>query len=219
VWLRPRDTATWAKNNNPLYGVLLILAIHVLVTLLLPAIEVSADSATSPLPQSHRLGVAIDTWVLPVVMLFVLHWVGKHFHGSATLKNILWVMAWSQLPIIVLSVLSFAMQYFGIDVAAPLLNNEVSFDTGIPVFDPSTPEINPHGFIYLLVSTVPLLWSFQILLSGLSGVESIPMNRVIWVLVVAMIVIMIIRLPVTLLLGDRDILDVLGLKGIVTTGE
>jgi len=201
--------------------VLLILALHVLVTLLLPMIDVGTAHTTPPKPvsDSRRIGIAIDTWVLPVVMLFVLLWVGKYFNGSATWKNILWVLVWSQLPIIILSVLNVAMQYFGLDTTAPIFKNEVSFDTGFPVFDPPIPEINPHGVIYLLVSTVPLLWSFQILLSGLSGVQSVTMGRVMKILMVAMILLMLIRLPVTLVLGDRDLLDVLGLKGIFTPGH
>jgi len=220
VWFQPHNTASWAKNNRPLYGVLLILAIHVLVTLLLPIIDIGPAPATPPkvISDSHRIGIAIDTWVLPIVMLFALFWVGKYFNGSATWQNILWVLAWSQLPIIILSVLSVAMQYFGLDVTAPLLENEVSFDTGFPVFNPPIPEINPHGIIYMLVSTIPLLWSFQILLSGLSGVQSVGMGRIMWILTISMILLMLIRLPVTLALGDRDLLDVLGLKGIVTSG-
>jgi len=183
-------------------------------------IDVSAVSDTPPkvITDSQRIGMAIDTWVLPVVMLFVLFWVGRYFNGSATWQNILWVLAWSQLPIIMLSVLSVAMQHFGLDVTAPLLENEVNFDTGFPVFNPPIPQINPHGVIYMLVSTIPLLWSFQILLSGLSGVQSVSMGRVMWILTVAMILLMLIRLPVTLVLGDRDLLDILGLKGIVTPG-
>ena len=69
--------------------------------------------------------------------------------------------------------------------------------------------------VYFLFSTVFLLWSFQILLSGLAAVEGVTLKRAMWTLTLAMIALMLIRLPVTIALADRDLMDILGLKGIL----
>lgn len=193
----------------------LLLVLHVAVTLLSPYFSSSTGVPAEAPPASHRYGVAIDIWIMPVVLMFVLYAVGRYLLGSATLKNILWVLAWSQLPIILLTVTTIGLQALGLQTSEPLLNNEISFEGGVMVLDPEIPEFNMHGLAYFLFSTVPLLWSFQILLSGLAAVEGVTIKKATMILVVAMIALMLIRLPVTIALGDRDLLDVLGLQGIV----
>jgi len=200
VWFQPQKTALWAKNNYPLYGVLVLLALHVLVTLLAPivgaAVAPPTESALDPMPASHRFGLAIDIWIMPVVLVFVLYAVGKYLNGSATLKNILWVMLWSQIPIMLLSVLTVLLQAFGWQTADPLLKNEMSFVNGQMVLEPPIPEINTHAFAYFIISTVPLLWSFQILLSGMAAVQGVTVKRAMWFLTLAVILLMLIRLPI-----------------------
>jgi len=125
------------------------------------------------------------------------------------------VLVWSQLPIIILSLLTVVLKYLGLQTAEPLFKNEISYINGVPAFDPPIPEVNMHAAIYFLISTIPLLWSFQILLSGLAAVEGVTLKRAMWILTLAMIALMLIRLPLTIALGDRDLLDILGLNGIV----
>ena len=168
-----------------------------------------------PAPLAHSYGVAIDTWVMPLVLLFVLYATGRYLLGSASVKNVLWVLVWSQLPIILLTVATIGLQALGLQTWAPLFNNEISFDNGVMELNPPLLETNTHGFFYFLISTVPLLWSFQILLSGLAAVEGVTVKKAMWILTLAMIALVLIRLPLTIALGDRDLLDVLGLQGIV----
>jgi len=75
--------------------------------------------------------------------------------------------------------------------------------------------LNSDAVVYFVISTALLLWSFQILLSGVAAVSGVTMKRALWILTVAVIALMLIRLPITIILGDRDLMDVLGLKGIL----
>ncbi len=163
----------------------------------------------------HRFGVLVDVWVMPAVFLLVLFGVGKFLQGTAAFVNVLWVMLWSQLPVFVLSGLSIVLEAFGLQTSAPLLNNNISFDSGLMLLDPPLFDFNFHGLVYFILSSVLFLWSFQILLSALAAVQGITIKRAMWFLTVSMIALILIRLPLTLVLGDRDLLDVLGLTGIV----
>ena len=185
------------------------------MTLFAPYFLTGPESVGEPAPLAHSYGVAIDTWVMPLVLLFVLYAAGRYLLGSASVKNVLWVLVWSQLPIILLTVATIGLQALGLQTWAPLFNNEISFDNGVMELNPPLLETNTHGFFYFLISTVPLLWSFQILLSGLAAVEGVTVKKAMWILTLAMIALVLIRLPLTIALGDRDLLDVLGLQGIV----
>lgn len=206
----------WARDNRPLYGVVLLLVLHVVITLASFAFE-SSESAVSkpPLNNKEKLGLYLDIWVMPIAMIFVVHWVCNRLNAGATLKNVLWVMIWSQLPVMLLSLISIPMELAGMNISEPLMANKLTTVDGLLTIDPPTPHFNTDGVIYFVISTVLLLWSFQILLSGISGVAGVTVKKALWILTVAMILLMLIRLPVTILLGDRDILDVLGLKGIL----
>jgi len=215
VWFQPQKTAAWAKAHQPLCGVIILLVLHVAVTMFAPYFFNGPEPSGESTPLAHSYGLLIDTWIMPVVLLFVLYATGRYMLGSASVKNILWVLVWSQLPIILLTIATIGLQALGLQTWAPVFNNEISFDNGGIVLTPPLLETNAHGFFYFLISTVPLLWSFQILLSGLAAVEGVTVKNAMWILMLAMIALVLIRLPLTVALGDRDLLDVLGLQGIV----
>jgi len=100
-------------------------------------------------------------------------------------------------------------------ISEPLFSNKISTEGGLLVIDPPVLQLNMDSVLFFVLSTVLLLWSFQILLSGLAAVEGVSLKRAMWILTLAMIALMLIRLPVTIALGDRDLLDILGLKGIL----
>jgi len=195
-----------------LYGVIILLIFYVLITL---AGFVFGGAEPEPVSGKHRLGVHIDIWLMPVILVFVLFWVGSRLRGNATLTNILWVMLWSQLPVMLLSIISMPLEIAGMKISEPLFSNKVSTEGGVLIIDPPVLQLNMDSVLFFFLSTVLLLWSFQILLSGLAAVESVNLKRAMWILTLAMIALMLIRLPVTVALGDRDLLDILGLKGIL----
>lgn len=215
VWFKPRKTAVWARDNQPLCGVIVLLVLYVLVTLASFAVDGMTVSDAEPLSGKHRLGLYIDIWVMPVILLFVLFYVGRYFKGAAVFTNIVWVMLWSQLPIILMQLISMPLEIAGFAISDPLFSNKISAENGLLVIDPPVLQLNIDSVLYFFVSAVFLLWSFQILLSGLAGVEGVTVRRAMWILTVAFIALMLIRLPVTIALGDRDLLDILGLKGIL----
>ncbi len=182
------------------------------------AIDSEALSSVEDLSGKHRLGRLIDTWLMPVMFLGVLYLVGRYLNGQATIKNITWVLVWSQLPVILLLIIALVLQLAGFEIHEPVFNNKISSSNGQVVIDPPQLQVNAHGFWYFLVSTLFLLWSFQILLSGTAAIQGITVKQALWWLTLAMIILMVVRLPVTLVLGDRDILDVFGLKGVVELG-
>lgn len=174
-----------------------------------------SDAEPEPVSGKHRLGLHIDIWLMPVILVFVLFWVGNRLRGSATFTNILWVMLWSQLPVLLLSIISMPLEVAGMKISEPLFSNKISTEGGLLVIDPPVLQLNMDSVLFFVLSTVLLLWSFQILLSGLAAVEGVSLKRAMWILTLAMIALMLIRLPVTIALGDRDLLDILGLKGIL----
>ena len=223
IWFSPQKTAVWARDHRPLYGVLVLLLLHVVVTLIGFSIEgpeaVTSQSGTSqaPLDVKHKLGLYLDVWVMPVVLVFVLHWIVNRFGSNASLKNILWVVVWSQLPVILLTLISLAMEMTGMRILDPLFANKLITKGGQLFIDPPILQLNTDGIIYFAISTVLFLWSFQILLSGGAAVSGVTVKRALWFLTMAMIALMLIRLPFTMILGDRDLLDILGLNGILET--
>ena len=215
VWFKPQKTAVWARDNQPLCGVIILLVLHVLVTVAGFVVGGSVETDAEPLSGKHRLGLYIDVWVMPVVLLFVLYYVGRRLQGAASFKNIVWVMLWSQLPIILLQLISMPLEISGMQISEPLFSNKISMENGLLVFDPPVLQLNIDSVWFFLLSAVFLLWSFQVLLSGLAAVEEVTVKRAMWMLTLAFVALMLIRLPVTILLADRDLLDILGLKGIV----
>ena len=215
VWFKPRKTAVWARDNQPLCGVIVLLVLYVLVTLASFAVDGMTASDAEPLSGKHRLGLYIDIWVMPVILLFVLFYVGRYFKGAAVFTNIVWVMLWSQLPIILMQLISMPLEIAGMDSSAALFSNKISTENGQLVIDPPVMQPNAHAVLFFVISAVFFLWSFQILLSGLAAVEEVTVRRAMWILTLAMIALMVIRLPVTIALADRDLLDILGLKGIL----
>ena len=215
VWFKPRKTAVWARDNQPLCGVIVLLVLYVLVTLASFAVDGMTASDAEPLSGKHRLGLYIDIWVMPVILLFVLFYVGRYFKGAAVFTNIVWVMLWSQLPIILMQLISMPLEIAGMDSSAALFSNKISTENGQLVIDPPVMQPNAHAVLFFVISAVFFLWSFQILLSGLAAVEGVTVRRAMWILTLAMIALMVIRLPVTIALADRDLLDILGLKGIL----
>ncbi len=223
IWFQPKKTAAWVKSSQPLYGVVLIIVLYLLVSIITrlvgPGIGLSAeglveDSATVS-SGVQKVALLIDTWIMPVIMLFLLYLVGRYLSGQASVKNVLWVMVWSQLPIILLSVIALALQFAGIDTTAPLLNNKIPSDINEWLINPPEPDINKHGLLYFTVSSVLALWSFQILLSGTAAVQGMTVHRAIWVVTFAMLILMLLRIPITIVLGDIGIVDLLGLQGII----
>lgn len=175
----------------------------------------AVEGDAEPLSGKHRLGLYIDIWLMPVVMVFVLFYVGRYLKGVASFKNIVWVIVWSQLPVIVLQLISMPMEVAGMEISDPLFSNTISTENGLLVIDPPVMQLNRDAVFYFLLSTVFLLWSFQILLSGLAAVEGVTVKRAMWIVTLAFIALMLIRLPVTIALADRDLMDILGLKGIL----
>ncbi len=116
---------------------------------------------------------------------------------------------------ILLSLISMPMEIAGMNISEPLFANKLTAIDGQLAMDPPIPQINTDGAIYFAISTVFILWSFQILLSGVAAVTSVSIKKALWILTLAMIALMLIRLPFTIILGDRDLLDVLGLNGIL----
>lgn len=214
IWFKPRKTAAWAQDNQPLCGVIVLLVLYVIITLASFAVG-GSDAEPEPVSGKHRLGLHIDIWLMPVILVFVLFWVGNRLRGSATFTNILWVMLWSQLPVLLLSIISMPLEVAGMKISEPLFSNKISTEGGLLVIDPPVLQLNMDSVLFFVLSTVLLLWSFQILLSGLAAVEGVSLKRAMWILTLAMIALMLIRLPVTIALGDRDLLDILGLKGIL----
>lgn len=194
---------------------LAVLLLHVAVSVAGSYLGAEPAPDAAPVSTAAKIGIAIDVWIMPVMLLLVIYAVGRYLGGRATLTNVLWVLVWCQLPVIALSVVTIVMQKFGVDATAPVLHNKVSFEGGLMVLDPPTPMINASAMVYFVVSTIPLLWSFQILLSGLAAIERVTVKQAMWILTLAMIALIVLRLPVTLALGDRDVLDVFGLNGIV----
>ena len=215
VWFKPQATAAWARDHRPLIGVIILLVLHVLVTLASFAVGGSVEAEVEPMSGKHRIGLYIDIWLMPVVFLFVLYLVGKRLQGVADFKNVLWVVVWSQLPIILMQLISMPLEIAGMQISEPLFSNKISTENGVLVIDPPVMQLNMDAVVYFLFSTVFLLWSFQILLSGLAAVEGVTLKRAMWILTLAMIALMLIRLPVTIALADRDLMDILGLKGIL----
>lgn len=193
----------------------MLLVIYALTTAVSFTIESPVPSSAPPLNGKQQLGVHLDIWVMPVVMLFVLYWTSKHLSGVASLTNMLWVMSWSQLPVIVLNLISIPMELSGMQIYEPLFSNKLIIENGLPLFEPAVLQLNSDAVVYFVISTALLLWSFQILLSGVAAVSGVTMKRALWILTVAVIALMLIRLPITIILGDRDLMDVLGLKGIL----
>ena len=193
-----------------------MLVVHVVATLFSFSIDSPAPSAPQPpLEINEKIGLYLDIWVMPVVLLLLLYWIGSRLNGSASLKNILWVFVWSQLPVIVLSIISMPMELAGMNISEPLFANKLTTENGQLFIDPPMLQLNADGVVYFVLSTVLFLWSFQILLSGVAAVSGVTVKRALWFLTLAMIALMIARLPFTVLLGDRDLLDILGLKGIL----
>ena len=215
IWFKPQATAVWARDNRPLYGVIILLVLHVLVTLASFAVGGSVEVDAEPMSGKHRLGLYIDIWLMPVVLFFVLFYVCNRLQRGANFKSILWVLVWSQLPIILMQLISIPLEIAGMDSSAALFSNKISTENGQLVIDPPVMQPNAHAVLFFVISAVFFLWSFQILLSGLAAVEGVTVRRAMWILTLAMIALMVIRLPVTIALADRDLLDILGLKGIL----
>ena len=194
---------------------IVLLVLHVVVTLAGFMVGGAVEGDAEPLSGKHRLGLYIDIWLMPVVMVFVLFYVGRYLKGVASFKNIVWVIVWSQLPVIVLQLISMPMEVAGMEISDPLFSNTISTENGLLVIDPPVMQLNRDAVFYFLLSTVFLLWSFQILLSGLAAVEGVTVKRAMWIVTLAFIALMLIRLPVTIALADRDLMDILGLKGIL----
>jgi len=177
VWFKPQATAAWARDNQPLIGVIVLLVLHVLVTLASFTVGGSVEADAEPMSSKHRLGLYIDIWLMPVVFLFVLFYVGKRLQGAADFNNVLWVVVWSQLPIILMQLISMPLEIAGMQISEPLFSNKISTENGLLVIDPPVMQLNMDAVLYFLVSTVFLLWSFQILLSGLASVERVTVKR------------------------------------------
>ena len=114
-----------------------------------------------------------------------------------------------------MQLISMPLEIAGMQISEPLFSNKISTENGVLVIDPPVMQLNMDAVVYFLFSAVFLLWSFQILLSGLAAVEGVTLKRAMWILTLAMIALMLIRLPVTIALADRDLMDILGLKGIL----
>ncbi len=222
VWFQPQKTALWVKSTQPFYGVIVVLCLYALISFISARVgaglEVEASQSTEALSGKHRLGKLIDTWLMPVMFSGVLYLVGRYLKGQATFKNIAWVLVWSQLPVILMLTIALVLQMAGFEIYEPVFNNKISSANGQVLIEPPQLQVNAHGLWYFMLSTLFLLWSFQILLSGTAAIQGITVKQALWWLTLAMIILMVVRLPVTLALGDRDILDVFGLKGIVELG-
>jgi len=81
------------------------------------------------------------------------------------------------------------------------------------------PNIKVPALLYSLVSTIFFLWSFQILLVGLSEVMRVRTGRALWILSIAMIALLILDLVVSTLFGDLSIFSLLGFSEFVQPPE
>ena len=203
----------WLRDHKPYYGVLIIIALTIALSIIARYIGVY-DSAIE-LSQAKKIGRIIDSVFFPLLGIYVFYKVGQLLGGIASLSHIVTVLVWSQLPVLVLSALEIIATLAGLTFIGPVYLNMVAMVDDNPVFTPDKLTIDFLALAYFIISTVFYLWSFQILLTGLARVEKFTMKQAIWLVTLAAVLLMLLRLPVTFILGDLSLLDYLGLAEVI----
>lgn len=223
IWFHPRGVALWLKNNRPLYGVVVIIVSMILTQYLAATVSVSG---TEPAASEHQVGAVaaaigfvVDAIIFPLLFVYFIYRIAHHYAGDASLHNVFSVIVWSQLPVVIVMILLFISRLMDLRVDEPVLANKISWERGLVTLTPPNPIINTAATAWMLVSTVFYLWSFQILLSGLGAVEKLSLKRIIWVITLAAIALMIARIPITIILNDRSLLELLGLSEFIEMAQ
>lgn len=233
VWFRPTNVAAWLRDNKPLYGVLPIILLTIALSLFslwyptddntafdqTPEVAEDTDTtATTDQPAGRKtpaLMTAVETTLLPLIILALLYGVGRWLGGIATLSNVLSAMAWSQLPVLVLTVITLAAQFMGYAANGPILSNEINFDNGVVTLTPAQPHFNLLATVHYFVSAAFFIWSFQILLYSLAEVESVRPRRALKILTFAFVALLLVQVLVSSIIGELNILKLLGLTDFI----
>ncbi len=219
IWFRPGKVASWLKQNKPLYGVVAIIAMMIVAQYLAASVSTSAAEQPSADTEisaiSGFIGFAVDAIIFPFLFVYLVYWIAARQAGEGSLGNVFSVIVWSQLPVLLVTVALFVTRLMDVRVDGPVLTNQIEIKHGLVTLIPPVPEIDPIATAWMLGSTVFYLWSFQILLVGLSAVENLRVKRVIWVITLAAVALMIARIPITMILGDRTMLELLGLSEFI----
>ena len=218
IWFQIRRTVRWLAETKPLYGVVAILVMLYALDVLKASIGASPE-ATDADDTTSIAGAIAAAVIMPALSVATVYGVSRYFETRATLPNVISVMAWSLLPSVLLSALTVPLILGAVAYAPPVLTNEITIHCGLVRLSPPTPEINPAALIYSLVSTVFLLWSFQILLIGLSEVMGVKAKRALWILTLSMLAMILIQIPLSLLFDQFSIFDMLGFSEFIEAPE
>ncbi len=230
IWSKPAATAAWMRDHNPLYGVATILIM--LTALSVFSAWYSADAAEAD--QASRISTdsdAIDdhpkgrqqSWLsnsaesvlFPLAILVLLYGTGRCFGGAATLSNVVAVLAWSQLPILLLLLVTLGAQMLGFAASGPILSNEIVFNDGSVTLTPPQPQINLPAAIHHLFSAIFIIWSFQILLFAYAEVEAVRRSKAVKLITISFVALLLGQILVDTLLGRLNLAYLLGLTDII----
>lgn len=203
----------WLRDHKPYTGVLIIIALTIVLSVI--ARYIGVYESAGEVPQAKKIGRIIDSVFFPLIGICVFYKVGQLLGGIANLSHIVTVLVWSQLPVLILAVLEITATSAGLEFIGPVYLNMVAMVDDNPVFTPDKLTIDFLALAYFFISTVFYIWSFQILLIGLCKVEKFTMKRTIWLVTLAAVLLMLLRLPVTFILGDLSLMDYLGLAEVI----
>lgn len=218
IWFRTRNTIAWLRDNRPLYGVVAIVVVLYVLDVLKASLG-TAPAVTGPDSAGNPVMAVVNAVLFPILSVALIYGVSRYFKTRATLGNVVSVTVWSLLPVIVLSALTLPLIVAAISFGPPVLTNDISVVCGVVTISPPEPQINAAALAYSIMSTAFYLWSFQILLTGMSEVMGVRMKRALWILTLAMIAMMLVQIPMSLLFGDFSILDFLGFSEFVDAPE
>jgi len=217
IWFSPRKTLGAIRESRPLYGVIAILVVLIIVDSLRIYLGSASDEDAPSLPAS--VFFAVRALLFPAITLGVLWVINRRYRTHAGALNLLSVMTWSQLPLILLAVVAIGLILGKVDFYPPVLTNDILFECGVLKMTPPVPDIKPVALLYSLVSTVFFLWSFQILLVGLSEVMKVRMSRALWIVSMTMIAVLVLDVIMSTVFGNFSIFSFLGFSEFTEAPE